>query len=131
MNHKLILAIDFDGTIADTSYPFIRGLRKDAKKVINSLALKGCYIIVWTCRCEEREIDAEKFLSRSGILFDQINNHHPVLIEKFKNNTRKISADLYIDDKCIGGLPSWNKIEKSVNKILKKIDLGEFTSILN
>lgn len=105
----IILALDFDETISITDWPTIVGLRKGAKKYINKLFDRGYYIIVWTCRHGRNEDEAYNFLKSQGIKFHAINEQHPALIKAFNNNTRKISADIYVDDKSLWlfGIPNW------------------------
>lgn len=106
---SLIIAIDFDNTIVNSDYPIIYELRSGAKRVINKLYKEGNYIIIWTCRQGKEENQARLFLRDQGVLFHSINFHHPFLISKFKNDTRKISADIYIDDKgmWLFKIPHW------------------------
>ena len=105
----IILAIDFDNTISLTNWPNITRLRHGAKYFINKLYSKGYYIIIWTCRHEEYEAAAYSYLENKGVKFHSINSQHPQLIEAFQNDTRKISADIYIDDKGLWlfKLPHW------------------------
>lgn len=113
--YKGILAIDFDDTIAVTEYPNIKGMVTGAKKYINKLYNDGWYIIIWTCRTDENAphvpfTKAKEYLEEKGICYHQMNEHHPLLVTTFGNNSRKIAADFYIDDKNIFGLPAWSKI---------------------
>jgi hypothetical protein len=50
------------------------------------------------------------WLNRQRIPFDYINQNAPENIIEYENDGRKIFADVYIDDKGILGLPSWNRI---------------------
>lgn len=119
--HKGIVAIDFDSTIAYSNYPNIGMPIKNSKKYINQLFEDGWYVIVWTCRDDDKNPDQPKtiainWLQENGYKFHQINEHHPLLIQSFGNNTRKIAADIYVDDKNVFGLKSWKKIYKEINK---------------
>jgi hypothetical protein len=49
------------------------------------------------------------------IPFDRINDNHPDKITLFGNNSRKIYADIYIDDKSIGDIPVWHNIYENFN----------------
>lgn len=113
-----ILAIDFDNTITSSnSYPHIEGLKPFAQKYIDKLAREGYYIIIWTCRSGEAQELAKQFLIDNAIVFHQINQHHPTLVEFYRNDTRKISADIYIDDKGLEDLPaSWAGIYELIKK---------------
>ena len=113
----MIIVIDFDGTIVENKYPEIGKLRKDAKKIINKLYDENHYIIINTCRAVIYESEAYNFLIKNGIKFHYINCNLPHLIEKYGQDCRKISGDIYIDDKSILGIPSWKKIYKIINNI--------------
>lgn len=113
----MIIAIDFDGTIHTGEYPKIGYLFPDVRKTISSLRAKGHYIIIWTCRSGEDLQNAINWLIEKGIEFDRINDNHPGNIAQYGGNTRKIYADLYIDDKQVGGLPEWSKIEEFINTL--------------
>lgn len=99
---KLILAIDFDGTIAKTDYPLIIGLMPHAKEVINKLSEDGHIIIVNSCRANQPAEMMRRFLDDHGILYHHINENSPHRIQTYGSDTRKISADLYIDDHNLG-----------------------------
>ena len=121
----MILAIDFDDTIVKEEYPKIGPLRIGAKKYINKLFDDGHYIIIWTCRSDDAELEAEIFLLENKIRFHKVNAHNPVNIHRYGNDTRKISAHLYIDDKNISGLPTWEEIYNIVTEKQKKYDQGK------
>lgn len=113
--HKGILSIDFDNTLAIVeNFPHINGLRPGAKKYVNKLYDEGYYIQIWTCRTDKKGecndmTKAKEFLTQEGVKFHKINENHPALTEAFKSDSRKLSADLYIDDKGLWplGIPSW------------------------
>lgn len=121
---KTILGIDFDETICNVSnFPEIDSLKKDAKFYINKLFDEGFFIKINTCRTAAHETQAKEFLEKEGIKFHLINENHPDLIKFYKNNCRKISADIYIDDKNIDTIldPSsheWDKIYEKIHKIV-------------
>jgi len=117
----MIIAIDFDNTICRSTYPVIEGLQPYAKEVINKLYDEGHYIILWTCRAGIELENALNFLLLNGIPFHRINDHHPDMVELYGGNSRKVYADVYIDDKQVGGLPSW----LSIYEILRIDDLGD------
>lgn len=106
---QIIIAIDFDDTIVKSNFPTILGQRRLAKWAINKLHKKGFYIIIWTCRHEIDEAQAYSYLTQNNINFSSINRPHPSLVKFYNNDTRKISADIYIDDRGLYffGLPNW------------------------
>jgi uncharacterized HAD superfamily protein len=114
---KLILSIDFDGTICDLAYPKIGELKKDASIYIRKLYNEGHYIIINTCRSGKFEGHAQEFLDNAMIPYHYINSNLPHVIEMYSADCRKISADIYIDDKCLMGLPeTWEEIYNLINK---------------
>lgn len=125
IDNKLVIAIDFDGTIVEESYPLLGKLRKGAKKYINKLHDDGHTIIINTCRSGVHQQAAFKFLVGLDVAFDLINENHPSVVSQYNNDSRKISADLYIDDKNLVKLPSWKEKYKLVNKHYKRIKGNE------
>ena len=107
---KLIIAIDFDGTIATLSFPEVGTLRENADEVIRKLYAEGHKIIINTCRTGIHEGSAQLFLEEHKIPYHYINSNLPELIVGYKQDCRKISADVYVDDKCLLGIPSWDEI---------------------
>jgi histidinol phosphatase-like enzyme len=101
----MIIAIDFDGTIVADQYPEIGQLKPNAKEVIQQLKEDGHYIIIWTCRTGTRMYQVRDFLNEQEIPFDQINKSNPDNVEKYGIDTRKVYADVYIDDKGLHELP--------------------------
>lgn len=109
----ILLAIDFDDTIAKVSFPNIKGFRKGAKKYINKLHDEGFFITIWTCRTDKGECqdqtNAANYLKENGVRFHLINKNHYALNNRFENDCRKVAVDFYIDDKGLWlfGIPSW------------------------
>ena len=120
-----ILAIDFDNTIAEAVEPYdgsIGEMFEDADYYINKLSNEGYYIIIWTCRGDIALVDVINWLNNKCIMYDSINENAPMDILGFKP-LPKVYADVYIDDKCLGGLPlnkegkpDWNKIYNIVKE---------------
>ena len=115
MTKKLTLAIDFDGTIVHNDYPRIGPLRPGARKAINTLYQKGHHIIIWTSRSGEMVEHARKFLIDNDIMFHSINQSNPEHVQEYGGDTRKIFADLYIDDRALFPLVNWDEIELRVS----------------
>jgi len=117
-----IIAIDFDGTIVEHEFPKIGKLMPGAKEVINEWYDKGYYILVWTCRnnhepdhpeWDQAPISAvREFLMKEGVKFHGINQQQPGL--GFYLESRKIYANVYIDDRNLGGFPGWEHTKKAV-----------------
>ena len=112
----MILAIDFDGTIVRGEYPAIDGLMPDARKYMCMLKNKGHYIIINTCRTGNELLEAINYLLQEGIPFDRVNDNHPDMIAQHGGNSRKIFADVYIDDRNVFGFPGWAYAFKAIEK---------------
>jgi len=104
---KLTIAVDFDGTIVSIDYPKIGVLRNGAKKVITKWYKDGHTIIINSCRNGEMEKDMIRFLVHNRIPFHYVNQNSKALIDLYGGDTRKISADIYFDDKNPEGFKSW------------------------
>jgi hypothetical protein len=110
MEKKIIISIDFDGTIVEDRYPEIGWLKPGAVDAIREMNVTGeFYIIVNTCRQGDELVNAVNFLLEKGIPFDRINDNHPDLINKY-GNVRKVHANYFIDASNVGGMPDWHKI---------------------
>ena len=116
---RAVLAIDFDHTICMSDYPDLGMQRKDAGKVIRKLAKEGYGIIINTCRDGVPLSKAIKWLHKNNIPYHYVNCNFPHIIRYYGSDCRKISADIYIDDKCLTGLPKWKKIKKMIDKRFK------------
>lgn len=96
-----IFATDFDGTLCESVFP---GIGEPNMALINYLIKKrkkGNKVILWTCRVGERLQEAVDWCRQYGLEFDAVNDNLPELVEKFGNQTRKVYADVYIDDKAV------------------------------
>lgn len=105
----MIIAVDFDGTIVKHKYPRIGKEIPFATATLKKLQKKGHRLILWTARHGSELEDAVDFCRKKGVEFYAINKNYPE--EEFQETvSRKIVADLYIDDRNFGGLPSWGQI---------------------
>lgn len=103
----MIIAVDFDGTLCINKYPEIGAPQPGAVKVMKELHDQGHYLIIWTCRTGKLLLEAINWLLGQGIPFDRINDHCPNNVAKYGDGGPKIYADVYIDDKALGGFPGW------------------------
>ena len=96
----MIIAVDFDGTLCSDCYPDI-GMANT--KLIRTLRKKqelGDKLILWTCRAGDKLEEAIEWCREQGLLFDAINDNLPEMIALWGSNSRKITADIYLDDKA-------------------------------
>ena len=106
----LVIAVDFDGTIVTHEYPRIgRDIPfaiDTLKKLQEDLHLR---LILWTVR-EGKELDeAVEYCRSKGLEFYAVNSNYPEETPESKE-PRKLKADLFIDDRNLGGLPDWGVI---------------------
>ena len=108
------IAVDFDGTIVEHDYPRIGKVMPFAFETLKELQSAGHEIILWTYRAGKELDEAVEFCHRYGLNFYAINKSYPD--EEFSEDiSRKIYADIYIDDRNIGGFPGWSYIWKLLN----------------
>ena len=105
----LNIAIDFDGTIVHDAYPKIGKPILFAFDTIKKLQEKGHRTILWTYRKGKALDEAVAFCKKNGIEFYAINKSFPEEIYD-PAYSRKINADIFIDDRNIGGMKSWGEI---------------------
>ena len=104
-----IIAVDFDGTIVENRYPAMGKPRIFAFQTLKALQQKGFILILWTCRVGSLLDDAVKLCKDNGVEFYSVNSSYPGEVLD-GSTSRKIDADIYIDDRNFGGLPSWGEI---------------------
>jgi len=121
MKFRATISIDYDDTIVYQDFPNTGTIKPNAVEVINRLYDEGHHILIWTCRSYENVKTAKRYLIECGVRFHLINENLPSNIEKYGGDTRKMSADIYIDDRQLGGIPEdWLEIERIVkNDIIK------------
>lgn len=107
-------AVDFDNTIAYENYPFIGDLIPGAKETIQKIHELGGKIAIWTCRTGEQEEWVKEFLAKHDIPYDKFNTCFDEHKELYGGASRKIFADVYIDDRCLlwaGEVVNWDTVE--------------------
>ena len=119
---KLIIAVDFDGTIVEDAYPGIGEPRIFAFETLKRLQQDGHRLILWTYRCNKRLDEAVLFCKENGIEFYAVNKSFPE--EDFNGDvSRKIMADLFIDDRNIGGVYGWGEIYQMLTNMKPEIKM--------
>jgi hydroxymethylpyrimidine pyrophosphatase-like HAD family hydrolase len=112
MNIKI--AVDFDGTIVEHEYPKIGKEKLFAFRTLKELEKQGARLILWTFRTGKELDEALEYCRNNGIEFYAVNRNYP---EEIMDETvsRKIDADIYIDDKNLGGFPGWSEVWQALN----------------
>lgn len=106
----MIIAVDFDGTVVEHEYPSIGRLKPGAKEALKAFKKAGHKIVIWTCRQGEEEREVRLFLTENDLPFDTVNT--PAAGADL--GTRKIYADVYIDDKGLRFEDNWAEIRRLI-----------------
>jgi len=117
----MIIAVDFDGTIVDHEYPEIGKPKLFAFETLKALQEKGHQLILWTYRSGEELDQAVDFCKKNGVEFYAVNKNYPEEVYD-ESMSRKIMADVYIDDRNVGGFLGWSEIWKVLNPDLYNND---------
>ena len=96
-----IYAVDFDGTLCEDAWPDIGKPNYMLIQILKTLREKGDKIILWTCRTADRLDEATAWCKEQGLEFDAVNENLPEIIWQFGIESRKVFADVYVDDKVI------------------------------
>lgn len=96
-----IYAVDFDGTLAYTRFPEIISANKKMVAFVKTLKAMGHKVILWTSRTGRDLQDAVEWCRQQGLVFDSVNKPLPEQVARWGNDTRKICADYYIDDRAV------------------------------
>ena len=96
-----IYAVDFDGTLCESTWPGIGSPNIALIEHLKKRQKQGNKIILWTCRFGEHLQEAVEWCKSHGLEFDAINENLPETLEHFGTESRKVYADVYIDDKAI------------------------------
>ena len=96
----MIYAVDFDGTISMAEWPEVGQVNKELVDFLIRRKTLGDKVILWTCRAGQPLADAVDFCKSYGLTFDAVNDNLPEVVEKYGSNSRKITCDVYIDDRA-------------------------------
>jgi hydroxymethylpyrimidine pyrophosphatase-like HAD family hydrolase len=116
-----VIAVDFDGTIVEHKYPAIGKEMLFAFATLKALQQKGHKLILWTIRTGDLLQEAVDHCKQNGVEFYAVNKNYPeeVLDER---TSRKLNADIFIDDRNLGGFIGWSDVWQMLHP-----EGGEFT----
>lgn len=111
---SIVIAVDFDGTIVTHEYPKIG---RDIPFAIDTLKKlqedHHLRLILWTVREGAELQEAVEYCRSRGLEFYAVNSNYPEESREH-NEPRKLKADLFIDDRNLGGLPDWGVIYQMI-----------------
>lgn len=113
----MVIAVDFDGTIVEHRYPQIGRERPFAISTLKKLAEEHHRLILWTVREGDLLQEAVEWCRERGLEFYAVNKDFPE--ENPDTNThysRKLKADIFIDDCSVSGLPDWGIIYRIIHE---------------
>lgn len=115
----MIIAVDFDGTIVEHRYPAIGKEIPFAIETLKKLAAERHRIILWSVREGKLLDEAVAFCRERGLEFYAVNRDYPEEeADRNRHFSRKIKADVFIDDRNLGGLPDWGTIYEMIHNNL-------------
>ena len=104
----MTIAVDFDGTIVEHRYPEIGPEIPFAIDTLKMLISDRHKVILWTVREGKLLDDAVEWCRNRGVEFYAVNKDYPEERKEYNNHfSRKIKAEVWIDDRNVGGLPDW------------------------
>lgn len=122
----MTIAVDFDGTIVKHRYPEIGEEIPFATQTLKMLIAERHRLILWSVREGELLEDAVRWCRERGVEFYAVNKDFPEEnVGKNPNYSRKLKADLFIDDRNLGGLPDWGVIYRMIHEHKTWADLLE------
>ena len=112
----MTIAVDFDGTIVEHRYPKIGEEIPFATETLKILAQERHKLILWTVREGELLEEAIEWCRQRGVFFYSVNKDYPEEEKSHNGFSRKLKADLFIDDRNRGGLPDWGTIYQMIHE---------------
>lgn len=110
-----VIAVDFDGTIVEHKYPAIGKEMLFAFATLKALQQKGHKLILWTFRSGRTLEEAVEFCRKNGIEFYAVNKNYPEEVFDEATISRKVNADVFIDDRNVGGFIGWSEIWQTLH----------------
>lgn len=113
----MTIAVDFDGTIVEHRYPEIGKELPFATQTLKMLIADRHKLILWSVREGKLLDDAVEWCRQRGVEFYAVNKDFPEEdLSKNQSFSRKLKADVWIDDRNIGGLPDWGTIYQMITE---------------
>ncbi len=120
----MIIAVDFDGTIVEHRYPQIGNEIPFATETLKMLIADHHKLILWSVREGALLDEAVEWCRERGVEFYAVNRDYPEESKDANEHfSRKLKADLFIDDRNLGGLPDWGTIYMMIKQHRKYSEL--------
>ena len=123
----MIIAVDFDGILCTNDFPNIGYPNYKVISLIRQLIDAGHEVILWTSRAGKELSAAIEWCEDYGLHFTEVNENAPSNRDqysaKYPEGTRKVYADIYIDDHNLEYV--MNPIgENSFSNMVAKLEKG-------
>ena len=119
----MLIAVDFDGTIVEHRYPEIGPEIPFAIQTLRMLQKEGHRLVLWSVREGKLLEDAVDFCRERGLEFYSVNSNYTEEQTDHQNFSRKLKADVFIDDRNVGGMLDWGSIYRIIHYRIKFADL--------
>ena len=124
----MVIAVDFDGTVVENRYPAIGRELPFATETLRMLAQEGHRLVLWTCREGQLLDEAVAWCRERGVEFWAVNRDYPEEDPRHNQHfSRKLKADIFIDDRNLGGLPDWGTIYEMITRHKTWADIQQST----
>lgn len=122
------IAVDFDGTIVEHRYPEIGREIPFATLTLKKLIADGHLLVLNSVREGQYLDEAVEWCAARGVEFFAVNKNYPEETPSSPDYSRKIKADLYIDDRNLGALPDWGVMYQMIKegKTFADLAIGEY-----
>ena len=97
---RKVIAVDFDGTLCENRFPEIGEPNTELISQLAEEQKAGAALILWSCRSGKHLKKAIRWAKDHGLRFDYVNRNVPERIRAYRSDCRKVSADVYIDDRA-------------------------------
>lgn len=119
-----IIAVDFDGTLCENKWPEIGAANEELIEYLCDRQKNGDKLILWTCRVDDMLRKAVEWCKEKGLVFDEVNENLPEIIESFGSDTRKIFANY---DSCEHTYDHSWQLGKADHDLMMRLSAGGST----
>ena len=115
----MVISVDFDGTIVEHRYPAIGKELPFATSTLRRFMEEGHKLVLFSVREGELLEEAVKWCEERGVRFYAVNadiDEDACDHQGTKHWSRKLKADVFIDDRNVGGLPDWGAIYQMISR---------------
>ena len=121
----MIVAVDFDGVLCKSEFPNIGPPNYEIISLVRELIDAGHEVVLWTARNGNELSDAITWCEDRGLHFCAVNKPAPSnsaeYADKYPSPSRKIYADIYIDDHNLEYVFNSRNSKEYMTKCIRRI----------